>query len=55
MGVAKDSINVLMEGTPSGLDLGKIYDSLMKVRLGHDHIKKCSSMTLKRTNVGPIG
>mmetsp|Transcript_26515 Transcript_26515/g.103312 ORF Transcript_26515/g.103312 Transcript_26515/m.103312 type:complete len:369 (-) Transcript_26515:126-1232(-) len=31
MGVAKDSINVLMEGTPSGLDLGKIYDSLMKV------------------------
>ncbi|KAJ8902450.1 hypothetical protein NDN08_006855 [Rhodosorus marinus] len=32
MGVAKDSINVLMEGTPNGLNLGKIYDSLMKVK-----------------------
>uniref|UniRef100_A0A7S0BSU3 Cation efflux protein cytoplasmic domain-containing protein n=1 Tax=Rhodosorus marinus TaxID=101924 RepID=A0A7S0BSU3_9RHOD len=31
MGVAKDSINVLMEGTPNGLNMAKIYDSLIKV------------------------
>ena len=31
VGIAKDSINVLMEGTPAGIHIKDIHESLMKV------------------------